>query len=77
MLLQKLNPTCDLSEVALENAKPFLYGEIEKLVVSPALIDVAEKLSWKKPFTYFVETTLPEDAWYVQNQWFGVFSPGA
>jgi hypothetical protein len=79
MLLTRVTVDCDLSETSLEDALSRLYGKEKRtLVVGVDNIKVGQELSspTKSGLRLMVETNLPANAWYVHNEWSGVFSPG-
>lgn len=82
MKLPKLSVNCDLSEMSFEMALKECYTNKDNdsltLYVSSELLKTGEHITWKyKNCKLVLDDELPSDAWYVKNQWFGVFSPGA
>lgn len=78
MKLDRLTVDSDLSESSVACALSGLPSAGSRyLVVSPAGLAYAPKLAQMFGLMLQMEPDLPRDAWYVYNEYFGVFSPGA
>ena len=76
MILEQVKNNCDLCEAAVEYLSTTKY-QPTTLYVSPKNMQIGDKLSKKYGFKLFIDTSLPDDAWYFCGPWSGYFSPGA
>lgn len=77
MILNRVKVDCDLSECALKEAIKSTWDSLDKLYVSTALVEIGRQLANLHTLSLFVDTNLPQDAWYITGRFTGVYSPGA